>query len=138
MAANEKAQKFLMKAKEDIETVNVLLPHPRSPIASIGFHCQQACEKAMKAVLMTSTKEPDQADDNALGSHSLLLLASTLEKHGFTIPEQCDEAMLLLLSKYGVAMRYELVSTGAQIDRKQASELANLMFDWATEIILKA
>ena len=42
---------WLVKAQEDLDSAAWLLESPRALYGSVGFHCQQAAEKAFKAYL---------------------------------------------------------------------------------------
>jgi HEPN domain-containing protein len=71
------------------------------PAWVIGFHCQQAVEKACKAMLVAKGVEPPR-------SHDLVRLAEVLEAAGLpppAPPELCDA-----LSPFAVADRYPVLS----------------------------
>lgn len=49
----EEALCLLRLAKRDRETFDLLLPLPKASLAALGFHAQQAAEKALKAVAVS-------------------------------------------------------------------------------------
>lgn len=67
------------------------------PRAIIGFHCQQAVEKCLKAFLVLSDMEPPR-------SHDLLYLTLRCQSVG-QLPE-IDETILSRLNPYAVEHRY--------------------------------
>lgn len=48
--AREEARRLLRLARRDSDTFALLLPLPKATMAALGFHAQQAVEKALKAV----------------------------------------------------------------------------------------
>jgi HEPN domain-containing protein len=65
------AATFLGKAQDDLRTAEILLREPLSPRWPIGFHLQQAAEKAFKALIAAGGIEPPR-------THSLRLLAESV------------------------------------------------------------
>lgn len=49
--AGDLARDLLARAAEDLAAARALLDAPGVSEAIVGFHCQQAAEKALKAVL---------------------------------------------------------------------------------------
>jgi HEPN domain-containing protein len=47
----KEVQTWLEKARQDLEAAAWLLESPSSLYGAVGFHCQQAVEKALKAYL---------------------------------------------------------------------------------------
>jgi HEPN domain-containing protein len=48
---NSEVRSWLMKARQDLDVAAWLLESPRPLSSAVGFHCQQAAEKALKAYL---------------------------------------------------------------------------------------
>jgi HEPN domain-containing protein len=46
----EEAHRLLRLARRDRDTFDLLRPLPKASVAALGFHAQQAIEKALKAV----------------------------------------------------------------------------------------
>ena len=79
----------------------------------VGFHAQQAVEKALKAWLsFVSVQYPK--------THDLELLLSLLANHGQTVPGEFQE--LTALSDFAVQYRYEAFgSPGEELDRAKVA-----------------
>ncbi len=52
MKQHDLALLFLAKAAQDVQAVDILLTDTRVADEIVGFHCQQAAEKLLKAVLV--------------------------------------------------------------------------------------
>lgn len=107
-------------ARRDQATFNLLLPLPQAELAALGFHAQQAAEKAIKAVLVVT----DQAVSR---THDLVALATPLTHRG--LPVSLDE--LRLLNPFAVEFRYddEII---AVVTREQLAGLLAMILDWAS------
>jgi HEPN domain-containing protein len=53
---NQEAKRWLIQANEDLETADILLSSER--FGPCAFYCQQAAEKALKAVLYDVGERP--------------------------------------------------------------------------------
>lgn len=49
----EEALRLLRLARRDRETFDLLLPLQKAGLAALGFHAQQASEKALKAAMVS-------------------------------------------------------------------------------------
>jgi hypothetical protein len=58
------ADLLLDSARQDLAACELLVSSPGMGDAVVGFHAQQAIEKALKAVLSVGTIEPDGLDRN--------------------------------------------------------------------------
>ena len=94
----ELAEMLLRKAKDDLAMVRRLLDDPATPDWGIGFHVQQAVEKAIKSVLCFHSVEYPR-------THSISLLLDLLGEGVGTVP--LDREALVKLSPYGVLFRYD-------------------------------
>jgi HEPN domain-containing protein len=63
----DEVRSWLVKARQDLEASAWLLESPRALYGAVGFHCQQAAEKAFKAYL-TWNEQPFEK------THSLVAL----------------------------------------------------------------
>ena len=90
--------------------------------AIVGFHAQQAVEKALKAVL---------SGRGAIFpfTHNIALLMQLCEDAGVVAPPSLADADLL--TPYGVALRYGARSPGT-VDRSTALGLAARAVAWAS------
>ena len=96
--ALEEAHRLLRLALRDSDTVELLLPLPKATMAAIGFHAQQAAEKALKAVCTLRNIEIRR-------THDLAALAQTLVVDGITLPVSVDE--FRTLNPFAVEYRYD-------------------------------
>jgi HEPN domain-containing protein len=117
----EEAQLLLHKAEEDAEAVGKLATDIGIADAIVGFHAQQAVEKAMKAVLAAS-------GDDFPWTHDLRYLIERLNDLGSPLPESLHE--IRVLGPWAVEFRYgETIDD--QLDRDQAVALVNEALAWA-------
>jgi len=91
------ADLLLKKASEDERTIE-LIDAAGGPWGVGCFHCQQAAEKRLKAVLVIHQGEFPR-------SHDIGLLMSLVATYCPTLNDLPDEVMLL--GDYGVAVRYD-------------------------------
>ena len=96
--ALEEAHRLLRLALRDSDTFELLLPLPRATMAAIGFHAQQAVEKALKAVCTLRNIEVRR-------THDLAALAQTLVVDGVALPISVDE--FRTLNPFAVEYRYD-------------------------------
>ncbi len=96
---NELAENLLALARRDLQAAEVLGDHPQVGDGIVGFHAQQAAEKALKAWLtLLGITYPR--------THDLSLLLSKLEEAG---AEMADLWELLELNPFAVQLRYEIL-----------------------------
>jgi HEPN domain-containing protein len=96
MTALDAAKLLLAKALEDETLVVKTLADPDISDAIIGFHCQQACEKLLKALLAAMNIEYRVSHD--VGELSILL-----KEAGETVP--VDMRTLIRLNRFAVKIR---------------------------------
>ena len=105
---------FLSKAAEDESLLDAVLELPGVSDAIFGFHCQQAAEKLLKAVL----------SHHGLGftrTHDLQELIELLEAAGHPLPAEAATADEL--TPFAVQFRYDDLSTAHAVDRPALREL---------------
>ena len=121
---------LLDKAAQDARAAEVMRDDVRFSDEIVGFHCQQAVEKAIKAVLETLRIEYPL-------NHDLVVLLNLLGEHAFACPVSLDEAKQL--KPFAVRFRYdELVQVDAPspaFDRAQAVRTATLTVAWAKGLV---
>lgn len=115
------AQTLLSLAADDEFMARSLLPVEGVTDAGLGFHCQQAVEKALKAVLaMRGVEFPY--------THDLEALVELCEEHEIDVPEDLSDVDSL--SPFAVRLRYGAAApTG--LDRDQALRWAASAVRWA-------
>lgn len=94
----EFARGLLRRARDDAYVVDQLARDSAAPDWIIGFHAQQAVEKALKAALAAAGVQFPR-------THNIAMLLALLEQAGIEPPENC--AGLERLTPFGVAARYE-------------------------------
>ena len=92
------ARLLLKKAREDGYVLSRCVSDPQMPSWTLGFHGQQAVEKAIKAVLAKCAIEFPR-------THDLGLLLQLLRQCGVTLPP--DASDLPRLTPFGVIFRYD-------------------------------
>ncbi len=117
------AKTLLEKAKVDLESARILSEH-LNQMEAIGFHCQQAVEKALKAVLA-------YRDVHFPRTHDLGEILRLLVANGISFDERLNEAVKL--NEFAVDMRYDTVEF--EIDAKTALDLATQAIAFAESLI---
>jgi HEPN domain-containing protein len=112
-------------ARDDEFAARSLLPVPGVADSILGFHCQQAVEKSLKAALAA------RAIDYPY-THDLDGLLELCETSGLEVPAELDGVERL--APYGVHMRYGM-SHGAGLDRAQALAWAAGAIQWADALV---
>lgn len=92
------ARALLDKARDDAYVVKALAADTGSPEWILGFHAQQAVEKALKAMLARRGLEYPR-------THNLAMLVELLRRQGMEVPPDGDD--LGRLTPFGVALRYD-------------------------------
>lgn len=119
-AESGEAQLLLRKAQEDADAVAKLAADDDTADAIVGFHAQQAVEKALKAVLAA-------AGDDFPWTHDLRYLIERLDDLETPLPASLHEVRVL--SPWAVEFRYgETIDD--PLDREAAVTLANQAIDW--------
>jgi HEPN domain-containing protein len=115
------SQKLLSLARDDEFAARALLAVDGVAETILGFHCQQAVEKALKAALASRhIKFPH--------THDLAGLIELCRQADLGVPKDLQGADRL--APYGVQMRYESTHAAA-LDRAQALRWAEAAVEWA-------
>lgn len=119
----EEALRLLRLARRDRETFDLLLPLSQASLAALGFHAQQASEKALKAVAVLLGLEVPR-------THDLAALGQVILDHGTTLPLTVDQ--LRSLNPFAVEYRYddELIPA---ISREALAATLSIVVDWAEQ-----
>jgi HEPN domain-containing protein len=117
-STSELAHQWLEKATEDREAARRLtdLPHVCS------FHCQQAAEKGIKALLVLREVEFAR-------THDIDILLRQLGDQGLT-PGHIDSEDLAALTRFAVDTRYP-PETSTTREAREALDLAEQFLEWA-------
>lgn len=127
MAEARAAAVLLARAADDEAATQALLDVESVTDAVVGFHAQQAVEKAIKAVLIASGVVYRL-------THDLAYLMELCEDAGVPVPDELAEADRL--SAFAVRLRYD-DPPGVPVDRHQALALASAAVGWASDLIAK-
>ena len=93
----ELVQQWAAKADADMKAAHVLMRQESGLLGIVGFHCQQAAEKYIKAFLVAhGVKFPK--------THDLQLLSELAGKTEAALADALQESFIL--SDYGVEVRY--------------------------------
>lgn len=121
---------LLRQAAKDLRAAEVLGREVDRDVEIVGFHLQQAVEKALKAVLETRRIAYPL-------THDLVKLRQLLGEASGECPVGLDEARTL--NPFAVRFRYEDVeqddSSEADLDVAQGIETASRAVAWARKIV---
>jgi HEPN domain-containing protein len=129
MKHRERALALLSKAAEDEALLDEVLTSERVSDGIIGFHCQQAVEKLLKAVL--SVRKITYRK-----THDLDEILDLLADNDMEVPPNI--VGLDVLSPYAVAFRYDALpdEQEASFDRNEYRELVRRVRSWAEGIVV--
>ena len=120
-------QDWLTHAKSDLNLARLARNHKTVLPEQVCFHAQQACEKALKAVLLCKGLEFPLV-------HDIEVLLEVAKTGGLRLPREVREAGAL--SPYAVEARYpgydeDITAT----DIAEAIRLAECAVDWASTLL---
>lgn len=111
---------LLALAREDLVSAEALDKEERVSDSPVGFHAQQAVEKALKAAIASR-------DLDFPFTHDLGLLMQVCEDAGLELPAELTEADRL--TPYAAAIRYGLGDPQA-VPAERAISWAGLAIEW--------
>ncbi len=118
------ARALLARAGDDLYVVRRLREDADAPRWVIGFHAQQAAEKALKSVLSSRGIQYPR-------THNLVMLLELLRRAQVMLPPDADS--LGMLVPFGVLLRYEDVDEleSHPVDLDGLAGLVARTVDWA-------
>jgi HEPN domain-containing protein len=116
---------LLQLARDDELAASSLLPIAGIADSILGFHCQQAVEKALKAALASKEIEFPR-------THDVDGLLELCQRSGLLTPSVLDGVDRL--APYGVHMRYGM-SQATGLNRSEALGWARAAIEWAENVI---
>ncbi|HWR53901.1 MAG TPA: HEPN domain-containing protein [Bryobacteraceae bacterium] len=121
MKQREQAELLLRKASQDEALLDEVIGSERVSDEVIGFHCQQAAEKLLKALL------------SDLGvafrkTHELGALLELLVRSGVEVPNEFAD--LDALTPYGALYRYDDFDARESLDRQGSRSLLRSLRGW--------
>jgi HEPN domain-containing protein len=122
----EYAELLLRRANGDLQACRVLTKDADIDDNIVGFHAQQAVEKAMKVVLVL-------ADADLPLTHDLKFLLRQLREIGAEPPE--DISQTSWLTPWAAELRYD---EPIALDRAAALRAAESATDWAGSLLVDA
>jgi HEPN domain-containing protein len=121
MKSREQARLLMRKAAQDEALLDVIVDSDTVSDEVFGFHCQQAAEKLMKALL-------SRLGIRFRKTHELGSLALLLTEYGCPVPSEFDE--LDRLTPFGAVYRYEDFDSPLQLDRPRVRKLLMRLRAW--------
>ena len=128
MTPRDQAGVLLRKADEDRYVVIRLMDDPRVSDEMVGFHAQQAVEKAIKAVLTAEGVRYRRV-------HDIAELLDLMRDNNVTYPPELEKATAL--TPFAADLRYGQLppepEPEAAFDRSWARQVVETALDWASE-----
>jgi hypothetical protein len=122
MPPHDYVLEFMGAANEDLYMVDAVIDDQSAPDSGIGFHCQQAAEKLLKAVLATRGVHFGR-------THDLKYLFELVASSGTPAPAGLNE--LTELNPFATVLRYTPSETVPDFDRLHTRELIEELRVWA-------
>ena len=98
MTRSDQARLLLHKASQDLAVLDKLIDDPSIDDETLGFHAQQAAEKALKPLFALAGCDYPR-------SHNIGLLLDLLTSQGIALPGDADA--LAALTPFGTVFRYD-------------------------------
>jgi HEPN domain-containing protein len=121
MKKREQALLLLRKAAQDEALLDEVLTSDRVGDEIIGFHCQQAAEKILKALL-------SDVGVRFRKTHEIGALMALMAEAGYALPDQFED--LDLLTPFGAIYRYEDYDEGLSLNRDAARASVRELRAW--------
>jgi HEPN domain-containing protein len=119
----EYAQMLLRRADGDLRACRVLGEAADIEDSAVGFHAQQAVEKALKAAIVLAEVELPR-------THDLELLAERVKASGAKLPDELSSVDWL--TPWAAALRYDEPTA---LDRAAALAVAESACSWARALL---
>ena len=125
----EVAELLASKAAGDLLVAQKLAPDPEVDDDPVGFHAQQAVEKALKVSLtLRGTDYPK--------THDLDFLVALAGKNEIALP--AGMADVGWLTPWAAEFRYDDAPLDTTLDRDQAIEISEMAVTWCRDLIAEA
>ena len=121
MKQHEQAVLLLEKARQDEALVDEVLTSDRISDEIVGFHCQQAAENLLKALLA-------EIGVHFHRTHNLHQLMNLLANEGRPVPD--DLKNLDTLTPFAAVHRYGTPPVTVSLDRREALEMVRRARKW--------
>jgi HEPN domain-containing protein len=124
----EVAELLARRAGGDLKVAQKLSPDPEIDESAVGFHAQQAIEKALKVALTLEGVDFPK-------THDLEFLAGLASRQSIDVPEEVTAAGWL--TPWGTDFRYDDEPLHS-LDRNAAVELAHSAVAWCERLLAEA
>ena len=121
MTPAEEAKRWKRQADADLKTARTLLE--QKDYDACAFRCQQASEKALKAMLYLKGRRPY--------GHSLVGFLAEVVKEGFPAPSEDINQAVDSLDKHYTSSRYPDAFESQIPDEYYTSDMAKEALEWA-------
>lgn len=123
----ELAHAYLRKARQDLVALRHLLAVADVADEIVGFHAQQAVEKALKGVLLWYGVRFRR-------THNLRELVNLVQDQGIILPEEARD--IDTLTPYAVEFRYGVLSAVEPAENRQGLlERSEAVYSWAESLL---
>jgi HEPN domain-containing protein len=112
---------LLRKAAQDEALIDAVLTSDQVSDEIVGFHCQQAAEKILKALL-------SDLEVRFRKTHEIGALMALLAQAGHALPDQFEN--LDMLTPFGAIYRYEDYDEDVSLNRDAALALVRELRAW--------
>jgi HEPN domain-containing protein len=129
MKQREQARVLFRKGCQDLALVEEVLTSPQVDDEIIGFHCQQAAEKLLKAVLSNRSIA-------FYRTRNLRQLMDVLADAGSAVP--ADLADLDTLTPFGTTFRYDMLPVVHDFDRQKVRNMVARLRTWVEQNLADA
>ena len=129
MKRHEQSQLYLKKALEDERLLDEVIDSHQVSDEIFGFHCQQAAEKLLKALLSF-------LEVRIRKTHDLRELIDLLTDHGNPVPSPLTDVDRL--TPYGTLFRYDILEAESDFNRMEARQLIRELREWVEKKIRDA
>lgn len=126
MSPHDLALRFFSKGEQDLAAATALAGNLDISDDIVGFHCQQAVEKFLKAVLVKNEVVFRK-------THDLIELTELLEDNELPLPENRDA--LGDLGPFAVTARYDFFDEPISFNRRQALLTVHSVRDWTKNLL---
>ena len=124
MKQREQALLFLRKAAPDEALLDVVLESGKVSDEVIGFHCQQAAEKMLKALL-------SELGATFPRTHEIGALMDALARNGAPLTAEFEN--LDMLTPFGAIYRYDDYDGADSLNRREMRALLQSLRAWVEE-----
>lgn len=128
MKQHEQALLYLKKASEDETLLDKIIDQADISDEIFGFHCQQAAEKILKAIL-------SEMGIHFRKTHDLRELMDMLTDNHQPIPSHLND--IETLTPFGTTFRYDCFDDSSPFDRQKARHMVRDLRAWVEKLVME-